>query len=576
MLRITRLAALLSAGLLTACAAPAERADAAQGEMPPLNPYGAYLAGRHAQQARDYAAAAEFFSRALQQDPNDLDLMNRTFRLELTDGNWPRAQALAPKVLEGDPRDPLANLFLSLDAVKRGDFAAADRGAGDLPEEGLHRLATPLVQAWIKLGLGQYEAAAKELAPMGEVRGLGVLRDLHWAAIADLAGDTATAAEKYDAVVRANSRPSWRAVDLVGNFYERSGRREEANTLYQRFAAENAGSDQADAALTRAAATSPPPRRIATVTDGIAEALFDLASVVNQADTADLALLYGRLALFLKPDLPLAQLLVADILEMQRRPEAALALNRAVDPKSLYGWAARLRVASNLQALDRTDEAIALLKQMAAERPDRPQPLVEIGDLLRQKQRYAEAAAAYGGAIERIGKPEARHWSLFYSRGIALERAGDWANAEADLKKALQLQPDQPLVLNYLGYSWVDKGMHLSEAFRMIERAVQLRPNDGYIVDSLGWAHYRLGEYGEATRWLEHAVELKPQDPTINDHLGDVYWRTGREAEARAQWNRALLFKPEPDDAKAIQSKLDKGLGPAQKPPVPSTARGGG
>jgi tetratricopeptide (TPR) repeat protein len=445
-----------------------------------------------------------------------------------------------------------------------------------LPEEGLHRLATPLVQAWIKLGLGQYEAAAKELGPMGEVRGLATLRDLHWAAIADLAGDTKTAAEKYDAVLKASSRLSWRAVDLVGNFCERNGRREEARALYQRFAEETAGSDQADAALARAAATAAPPRRIATPADGIAEALFDLASVVNQAETLDLALLYGRFALYLKPALALAQLLVADVLEAQHRPEAALALNRAVDPKSLYGWTARLRIAASLHALDRTDEAIVELKEMASQRPDRPQPLVELGDLLRQKQRYAEAAAAYDGAIERIGKPESRHWSLFYSRGIAYERSGDWPKAEADLEKALELQPDQPLVLNYLGYSWVDKGMRLAEAFRMIERAVQLRPNDGYIVDSLGWAHYQRGEYGEATRWLEHAIELKPQDPTINDHLGDVYWRTGREAEARAQWQRALLFKPEPDDLKAIQSKLENGLGPAPKPPVPSTARSGG
>jgi tetratricopeptide (TPR) repeat protein len=576
MQKIPRFAALLSAGLLAACAAPADRAVAAQDEAPRPNVFGAYLAGRHAQQIRDYGAAAEFFSRALRENPNDLDLITRTFRLELSEGNWPQVEALAPRVIEDDPRDPLANLFLSVAAVKRGDFAAADRDAGALPEEGLHRLATPLIQAWIKLGAGHYEKAAAALAPMGEVRGLGTLRDLHWAAIADLAGDAKTAAEKYDAVLKGSARLSWRAVDLVGNFYERSGRGEDARALYRRFAAENPNSDQADAALARAASTAVPPRRIPTAADGAAEALFDLASIVNQAETLDLALLYGRLALFLKPDLAPAQLLVADILEAQRRPQAALALNRAVDRKSLYGWMARLRVASNLEALDRTDEAISELKEMAAERPNRAQPLIALGDLLRQKQRYAEAAEAYDGAIARVGKPEQRYWSLFYSRGIALERAGDWPKAEADLQEALKLQPDQPLVLNYLGYSWVDKGVHLAEAFRMIERAVQLRPNDGYIVDSLGWAHYRLGEYGEATRWLERAIELKPQDPTINDHLGDVYWRSGREAEARAQWQRALLFKPEPDDAEAIRSKLENGLGPAPKAPAPSTARSGG
>lgn len=571
-----RLAALISVGLLAACAGAAERADAAQDEALQLSASGAYLAGRHAQRNHDYGAAARFFSEALQESPDDFDLLNRTFRLHIGEGNWEGAAQLAPKVLETDPRDPIANLFLSLEAVRRGDFAAADRGATQLPEEGIHRLATPLVQAWIKLASGRYDLAAGELAPLADVRGLGPLRDLHWAAIADLAGDAKTAAEKYEAVLKASARPTWRAVDLAGNFYERSGRRDEARALYRRFAADAGASDQADAALARAAASDLPPPRIASAGDGIAEALFDLASVVNQSETRDLALLYGRLALLLKPDLALAQLLVADILEAQQRPEAALALNRAVDPKSLYGWTARLRVASNLQALDRTEEAIAELKAMAAEKPERPQPLIELGDLLRQKQRYAEAAEVYDSAIKRVGEPEQRHWTLFYSRGIARERSGNWPGAEADLKRALELQPDQPLVLNYLGYSWVDRGERLDEAFKMIERAVQLRPNDGYIIDSLGWAHYRLGDYEQATRWLEHAIELKPQDPTINDHLGDVYWRTGRKAEARAQWERALLFKPEPEDAEKIRAKLKDGLGPPQKPPAPATAGDGG
>ena len=189
----TRFAALLSVAFLAACAGPAERADAAQADPVRLNPAGAYLAGRHAQQQHDYAAAADFFGQTLREDPDDFDLMNRTFRLELTEGEWDKVRALAPKIIEREPHDPLAGLYLSLEAVKRGDFAAADREATDLPEEGLHRLATPLVQAWIKLGLGRYEDVAKELAPMGEVRGFGTLRDLHWAAIADLAGDTKTA-----------------------------------------------------------------------------------------------------------------------------------------------------------------------------------------------------------------------------------------------------------------------------------------------------------------------------------------------------------------------------------------------
>jgi Flp pilus assembly protein TadD len=241
---------------------------------------------------------------------------------------------------------------------------------------------------------------------------------------------------------------------------------------------------------------------------------------------------------------------------------------------SPYSWSARLHAAADLDGLDRTDEAIALFKQMAAERPTRPGPLVQLGDLLRRKQRFAEAAEAYGGAIARLGPSEPSQWSLYYSRGIALERSGQWSAAEADLKRALELQPEQPYVLNYLGYSWIDRGENLDEALKMIERAVKLRPQDGYIVDSLGWAHYKLGDYDQAVKQLERAVELRAQDPTINDHLGDVYWQLGRTAEARSQWRRALQFGPEPDDAKAIEGKLATGL--AKAPAAAAGAPRGG
>jgi Flp pilus assembly protein TadD len=161
------------------------------------------------------------------------------------------------------------------------------------------------------------------------------------------------------------------------------------------------------------------------------------------------------------------------------------------------------------------------------------------------------------------GLPE--RWSLFYSRGIALERSGQWKRAEADLLHALELKPDQPLVLNYLGYSWIDRGENLERGLKMVEKAVELRPEDGYIVDSLGWAHYRLGDYPNAVQYLEKAIELVPEDPTINDHLGDAYWQNGRSIEARYQWRRALQFGPQEDEVKPIEAKLESGLAPAAR-----------
>ncbi len=203
------------------------------------------------------------------------------------------------------------------------------------------------------------------------------------------------------------------------------------------------------------------------------------------------------------------------------------------------------------------------------ERPQRTDALRELGDLFRRKERFPEAEKAYGDAIARLPKVEPDDWRLFYARGIALERMGRWPDSEASLAKALELAPDQPLVLNYLGYSWVDQGQNLDRAKAMLHRAVELRPQDGFIVDSLGWAYFRIGEFDNAVTQLERAVELEPGDPVINDHLGDAYWRVGRLREARFQWQRALTLKPEADVVAQIEGKLERGL------PATSTAKRG-
>jgi Flp pilus assembly protein TadD len=198
---------------------------------------------------------------------------------------------------------------------------------------------------------------------------------------------------------------------------------------------------------------------------------------------------------------------------------------------------------------------------MAGDRKTEPAPLISLGDILRGHERFEEAAKAYDKALARIKNPEPRHWTLFYARGIAFERSKQWPRAEADFLSALKFKPEQPYVLNYLGYSWIDKGLYLERAQGMIAKAAELRPNDGYIVDSLGWVHYRLGRYDDAARELERAVELRPEDPIINDHLGDAYWRVGRKREAAFQWNRSLTLNPEKDLISVINRKLKIGLG---------------
>jgi tetratricopeptide (TPR) repeat protein len=574
---VSRLALTLSVAFVAACAAPGDLpsspAAAASESLDITNPLGSYLAGRHAQHEHQYGAAAEYFGRALAQDPNDVDLINKTFLFDTSEGRIAEALRLAERITQVDPAAPLPNLVLAVERLKAGDYAGAAARVDILPNDGIQRFVTPLIVAWTKIGQGQPDAAAIALARLTDVQGFAPLVDFHAGLIADYGGRVAEAEAAYQRVMQSTTRSNWRTVETLGSLYERSGRVDQARELYQRFIAENADSDMVVVAMARLSAGEKPPPRIASAADGAAETLFDIASILNQSETADLSLIYGRLAVELKPDFPLAALLVGDILETQHRPAEALAIDRSIDARSPYGWSARLRAAANLQALDKTDEAISELKAMAAERPDRMQPLVQLGDIQRGNSRFADAVEAYDQAVARMGKQDARQWIIFYSRGIALERAGQWPRAEADLLHALELQPEQPLVLNYLGYSWVEKNQHLAEAMRMIERAVQLRPNDGYIVDSLGWAFYRLGNFTQASRYLEHAAELRPEDPTINDHLGDAYWQTGRVVEARNQWRRALQFGPEAADAKSIGSKLDNGI---KKPAPAGTATQGG
>jgi tetratricopeptide (TPR) repeat protein len=308
-------------------------------------------------------------------------------------------------------------------------------------------------------------------------------------------------------------------------------------------------------AMTASAMTPAVPRAV----DGIAEAYLALAAALRQQDAGDFAMMLLRLALDLRPDFTAARLLAADILESQHHPENALQMLAGVANDDALLPVVRLQRAALTERLGHTDEAMRELERIAHDYPDSPVPAMREGDLLRGKQRFSDAIAAYGRAIGRIRTPQHTDWLVFYDRGISYERARQWGKAEADFKHALSLAPDEPFVLNYLGYSWADMGHNLTQAREMIDKAVQRRPNDGAIVDSLGWVMLRQGEVDEAVKTLERAVEMDPEDASINGHLGDAYWAAGRKLEATYQWRRALTFNPEPDDAAKLEAKLQGG-----------------
>lgn len=555
--------AIVSALALTAACAP-------EGEAPvvkagpvvdaEVSSAGNYLAGRQAQKNRDFNNASRFLGRALEDNPENTLLLRNTFLARLADGDIAAAVPMAEEIVKRQRSAPVAKMILLVDAVERKDMASAEKLLAEFPNRGFSGFMKPLLESWVRIGKSDGDGAIKALAPLKKQSGLRVLYELHAALLSDAAGMSDRAAGHYKLAAQNVRRSTLRVVQGYGQHLERAGKTEEARELYNTYLKENPESVVLGPALARLNTGQKPSLLVSTPAQGIAEALFNLAGTMTRQSSAQTALIYGQLALHLRPDFDVARMLIAGILESMNRNGDAIAEYRDILPTSPFYWSARLRIAGNLEALDRDDVAIELLQKLTTEDATRAEPLVSLGDLLRSNKRFEESVDAYDRAIDLLTDIDKRHWTILYSRGISLERSKQWERAERDFKRALELNPDQPYVLNYLGYSWVDQGINLERARKMIVRAVELRPNDGYIVDSLGWVLYRMKDFDGAVRHLERAVELRPNDPTINDHLGDAYWRVGRYIEARFQWQRALALKPEEDQISAIEDKLLRGL----------------
>ena len=535
---------------------PEPAASAHRGEASPL---GNYLVGRYAHARGDYAAAAQHLQRVLVEDPDNPSLMRRTVSLLAADGRIEDAAALAERLLDIEASGRLAQFVLGLRDARDGDYEGALERIDAIGREGVYTLLIPLAEGWLHTGVGSEAAALAALAPLADRDSYRPFFLLNAGLMHDLAGRE----EDAEALLReaiAISSGSHRPVAALGSLLVRDGRIAEARAIYEEYRDQNPDIIWIERVLAAVDAGEAVPPLVTDAHEGLAEALLGAAAAMPQRDGGEAALIYARLALFLREDLDSARFLIGEILEDAERLEAAVDAYRSIPAESVFAWAAQLRAAAGLADLDRQDEAVATLRRMADEQPERTDAVTALGDVFRRDEQYAEAAAAYDIAVERIGTIEYRHWRLFYVRGIAFERLGEWPKAEADFKRALELEPDQPLVLNYLGYSWVEQEHNLDEAKTMIEKAVELRPDDGYIVDSLGWVAYKLGDFEEAVYQLERAVELVAGDPIINDHLGDAYWQVGRLHEARFQWQRVLTLEPEDDLAAQVGRKIAGGL----------------
>ena len=518
---------------------------------------GNYLAGRFALEHGDLDAAAAGLGRALQLNPDEEALRRQVFILEVASGDvaaaLPHARTLATGA-GGETAE--AELALAVERLKRDGPAAARDGFAALPDGTLAGLLRPILVAWT---MDDPAAGAAHLgAAPQRIRELEVFHHVSLLDVADQPGDALAALTGY---ADEPARMSERLLVTQARLLARVGEVDAARAMLR------LGTDgieraalvrRADAAL---AAGDVPPALVADPARAVADALLNLGEILRAQGRPLNAIFYTRLGLHLAPDYDAGWLALGRLLREEEGPDAAVAALERVDAASAWYRTARIEMAEAMAEAGAIDEAAAELRALARAEPDDARPLVALGDMLRRAERWDAAVEAYDGALARIDGGEAGNlWRLHYAHGIALERSRRWPRAEDALQRALELQPDQPFVLNYLGYSWVDQGLHLDEATAMLHKAVEARPEDGFIVDSLGWAYYRLGQFEKAVTYLERAVSLEPGDPVINDHLGDAYWRVGRTREARYQWERALTLDPEPDDVAKIEAKLEAGL----------------
>ena len=528
-------------------------------ELSGLTASGSYLAARHAGQQRDASAAAAYYRNALKRDPKNGDLLDRAFLSFLIGGNVDEAVKLAEALASANKSDRVARLVLGVNALKQSKYVAARKDISQSVRGPITDLTATLLTAWSLTGGGDSKSAIAAIDKLAGPDWYAIFKDLHAGMIYELAGNKVEAGKRFERAYKLDSS-ALRVVEAYGSWLSRNKPAQDALAVFETFDKVLPRHPLVMQAMTKIKAGEKLPVLVTNAQAGAAEALYGLGASLGRRGGEDLGMVYLQLSLHLVPNHPLALLSLADLYESLKKPEMALAVYQRIPASSPLHRNAAIQMAANLDALERAEEAEKQLTGIIAQDPKDVEAINALGNIQRGHKKFAACAETYSKAIDLIAKPEKANWVSFYFRGICYERSKQWAKAEADLKKALDLFPDQPHVLNYLGYSWIDQGINLDEGMAMIKKAVQQRPDDGYIVDSLGWAYYRLGNYEDATKQLERAIELKPEDPTINDHLGDAYWRIGRTLEANFQWAHARDLKPEPEELPKILEKLQKGL----------------
>ena len=560
---------------LAAFTVGAAAAEAATAKAPALNAgtlSGAFLSARTAERGNDFASAISFYRQALAYDPKNTELRQSLLLVLLTDGQFKQALPIAEELKSVPEIERFSRLALGIDALNRKQYQKVNTLMMLSLQSDLDRMITGLISAWAKAGSGKPNEALSMIDKLQGPEGFTLFKTYSSALIADMAGQKDKAAAFYQSALNDKANVSAapdtyeRLVEAYASFKIRTGDRTGAEALVKEASDMLSGRMVLVEFNKQIAGAKTVKPLIQTPQQGAAEVLYTLATAINRNGGEAFSKLYLQMSLPLRPDHDATLFQLGDISAKLDQSDKAIDYFGQISADSAYSRDAQMQLAINLAILKRNDEAIQHLNGLLESNPQDMRTYLAIGSIYSQDKDYRKAADTYDKAVAVPKQPVRNDWTIFYQRGIAYERLKEWDKAEPNFLKALELYPDQPQVLNYLGYSWIDMNTKLEQGLDLIKKAVDARPQDGYIVDSLGWAYYRLGRYDEAVTQLEQAVKLRAEDATINDHLGDAYWRAGRKLEATFQWAHARDSKPEPEDLVKIEEKLKNGL-PDEKDP---------
>ncbi len=526
----------------------------------PNLPFGEYLAGRHALVNKQYDLAAENFFKALELDPENVNLNQFTITVLVADGRLDDAISVARRLEQMDQQTDLSKLLLYFDQVKTGNFEQALTNVDDLATSGILNLIKPLLKAWILAEQGEKEQVEQIVRGFDEGTTFNFFNFFQSGLLYEYMGNDDRAEVYYSKALGARGMLNLRAVEAYGAILLRRGEQARAEEVFKEYLQDVPTNENLKAGLVAAQNGDNIAPLVTNLNDAYAELFYTVATIMMQDNVKRVATNFLQYAMYFKPEFPLAHFLQAQIFESDEYYEGAARQLDKISAESPLYFPSNIQRAWLLNDMEEEEKALEAFLQLEKEYPNSRTVLNSIAEFYRTHERYAEAIPAYDKVVAVIEEETERDWVLYYTRGIVLDQEKRWPEAERDFKKALQLRPEQPMVLNYLAYSWVDQGKNYNEAKAMLERAVELRPNDGYIVDSLGWALFKMGQKEEAVGVLERAAQLQTQDWAINDHLGDVYWHVGRKNEARFQWRHALSLSPDEDKVDGIKAKIENGL----------------